>query len=72
MSRWTFTTCEKYKQVPVVANLFHGVEEATSLKTKHEYLIRLREECEELQNPTKGIIVQESEEPRNEMFVSIV
>ena len=60
-----YTTCEKYKQVPVVADLFHGVEEATSPKTKHEYLIRLREECEELQNPTKGIIVQESEEPRN-------
>jgi hypothetical protein len=47
-----YTVCEKYKSRVEIARLFSAVEMATDPKTKHDLLVRLEVECEELNHPS--------------------
>ena len=47
-----YTACEKYKDRVEIARLFSAVEMATDPETKHDLLIRLEIECEELDHPS--------------------
>ena len=60
-----YTACEPYTQHPIIAPLFRAVEMSTTPRSKHDLLIRLREECKELDHPTPPnveIHIQESEQ----------